>query len=118
MFGLSVRFYLKTIQFLDTISGIGLLSHKQTFLNQTKLVHSILASVLATMAALSHIGDIFTRSSNKLLHTYSSFSGFLGLIFCAILVIELSLRSLNKKRALLEAELVHWRISVSYDYVN
>lgn len=110
MFDLSGMFYIKTIKFIDTISAVGLLSTKQTFLNKTKLLYSTFVSVLATMAAVFFFNPFITRPSNKLLNTYLTLSGFSGLLCSAVLIIRLSFRSVNKKIALLEANLIRLRI--------
>lgn len=110
MFDLSGMFYIKTIKFMDTISALGLLSTKQTFLNKTKLLYSTLVSVLATIAAVLFFNPFITRPSNKLLNTYLTLSGFSGLLCSAVLIIRLSFRSVNKKIALLEANLIRLRI--------
>lgn len=110
MFDRNGKFYLKTIKFMDTISAVGLLSTEQTFLNKTKLLYSILVSVLATLAAVIFFNPFITRTSNKLLNTYLTLSGFSGLLCSAVLIVRLSFRSVNKKKALLEADLIGLRI--------
>lgn len=110
MFGLNVKFYLKTITFNDTISAVGLLSTKQSLWNKAKLLFSILVSALATVVAVDYLSPFATRSSDKLLNTYLSLSGFSGLLCSAVLVIKLAFGSAKKKRNLLEAEFVRLRV--------
>lgn len=95
---------------MDTISAVGLLSTKRTFLNKTKLLYSILVSVLATLAAVAFFNPFITRTSNKLLNTYLTMSGFLSLLCSAVFILRLSFRSVNKRIALLEVDLICLRI--------
>lgn len=90
---------------MDAISAVGLLSTKQTFLNKTKFLYSILVSVQATLAAVFLFNPLITKTSNKLLNTYLTLSRFSGFLCSAVLIIRLSFRSVNKKIALLEADL-------------
>lgn len=110
MFGLSGKFYLKTIKCMDTISAIGLLSTTKSVFNKIKLTYSVLVSVLLMGVAFVLFNPLVTRSFNKLLNIYLTFYGFSGFICSAVLIIILSFRSEYKTKALLEAEFVYSEI--------
>lgn len=106
MLGLTRQFFLKSIEFIDTISALGLISMNKKFSNKVKLCYTVVVGILVTLSAFSLI-KLLVSITYKSLTTYLIFSSLVGFLCSAVLTVKLSFQSLAKKRALLVSELVH-----------